>query len=124
MYDETTCCRHLFIRSDGNGANNDAIFQHHAQHQENKVKQEHGGPQCLVHLPLAGCNGDGDKEEHYEEQHDGTEESVAADSHWSQTVAERVQEPRDWEPFETTLQRLDNPNPGLGVQINVAAVFI
>lgn len=83
--EENACCRG---RSDGNGADNDAIFQHHTKHQENKVEQEHGEPQCLIHLPLAGCNGDDDKEEHDEEQHDGTEEPIAADGDRSQTVEE------------------------------------
>ena len=72
--------------SDGNRADNDAILQHHAKHQEDKVEQEHGETQCLIHLPLTGSNRDSDKEEHDEEQHDGTEEPVAADGDGSQTV--------------------------------------
>lgn len=70
----------------GNGTDNDAILQHHAENQENEVKQEHGGAQSLVHLPVTGCDGNDDKEKHDEEQHNGTEESVAADSDWGQAV--------------------------------------
>lgn len=80
--------------SDGNWAGDDAILQHHAEHQEDEVEQEHGGAQNFVHLPLAGRDGDDDKEKHDEEQHDGTEEAVAADGDRSQTVEERVEEPR------------------------------
>lgn len=73
-------------RSYGNGTDNDAILQHHAENQENEVKQEHGGAQRLVHPPVTGRDGNDDKEQHDEEQHDGTEEAVAADSDWSQAV--------------------------------------
>lgn len=87
-HEDNACCGEGSHGLDGNGADNDAILQHHAEHQENKVEQEHGGTQHLVHLPFAGCDGDDDKEKHDEEQHDGTEEAVAADGHWSQTVEE------------------------------------
>lgn len=80
--------------SDGNGAGDDAILQHHTEDQEDEVEQEHGGAQNFVHLPLAGRDGDDDEEKHDEEQHDGTEEAVAADGDRSQTVEERVEEPR------------------------------
>lgn len=80
--------------SDGNGAGNDAVLQHHAEDQEDEVEQEHGGAQNFVHLPLAGRDGDDDEEKHDEEQHDGTEEAVAADGDRSKTVEERVEEPR------------------------------
>lgn len=77
-----------FALSNGNRADNDAVLEHHAEHQEDEVEEEHGETQHLVHLPFAGCDGDGDKEEHEEEQHDGTEQTVTADSYWSQTVDE------------------------------------
>lgn len=93
--------RFLFTRSDGNRADNDAILQHHAKHQEDKVEQEHGEAQTLIHLPLTGCNGDDDKNEHDKEQHDGTEEPITADGDWSQTVNRWVQEPRDRQALET-----------------------
>lgn len=83
--------------SDGDGADDDAVLQHHAQHQEDKVEQEHGEAQRLVHLPPARPDGDDDEEEHDEEQHDGTEEPVAADRNWGQVVDGGVQEPRDRE---------------------------
>lgn len=85
----------IFALSDGNWADDDAVLEHHAEHQEDEVEEEHGETQHLVHLPFAGCDGDGDKEEHEEEQHDGTEQAVTADGYWSQTVDEREQEPRD-----------------------------
>lgn len=78
--------RLLFTQSYGNRADNDAILQHHTKHQEDKVEQEHGGTQHFIHLPLTGRNGDDNKEEHEEQQHNGTEEPIAADSHWSQTM--------------------------------------
>lgn len=87
-HEDNACWGEISRGSDGNGAGNDAILQHHAEHQENKVEQEHGGTQYLVHLPFAGCNRDDDKKKHDEEQHDGTEEAVAADGHRSQTVEE------------------------------------
>lgn len=96
-----------FCDSDGNGAGNDAILQHHTEDQEDEVEQEHGGAQHLVHLPLAGGNGDDDKEEHDEEQHDGAEEAVAADGDRSQTVEERVQEPWHWKPFRENTGELN-----------------
>lgn len=94
-------CSTAHLCSDGNGTDNDAIFQHHAENQENEVKQEHGGAQRLVHLPVTGRDGDDDKEKHDKEQHDCTEEPVTADGHRSQAVDGWVQQPRDGKPFET-----------------------
>lgn len=90
--------------SDGNGTDNDAIFQHHAENQENEVKQEHGGAQRLVHLPVTGRDGNDDKEKHDEEQHDRAEEPVAADGDRGQAVDGRVHQPRDGKPLETVRQ--------------------
>lgn len=87
--------RLVFAVSDGNRADNDAILQHDAKNQEDKVEEKHSEAQHLVHFPFTGCDGDDDEKEHEEEQHDGTEKAVAADSNWSQTVEERVQEPWD-----------------------------
>lgn len=72
--------------SDGNGTDNHPIFQHHAENQENEVKQEHGGAQRLVHLPITGRDGNDDKEKHDKEQHNSTEEPITADGDWSQAV--------------------------------------
>ena len=87
------------MHSDRNRAGNDSILQHHAKHQKDEIEQEHRETQRLIHLPLTGRDGDDDKEEHDEEQYDGTEEPVAADGHWSKTVDGRVHEPRDWKTF-------------------------
>lgn len=81
--------------SDRNRADNDAILQHDAEHQEDKIEEKHSETQELIHLPFTDCDGNYDEKKHDEEQHDGTEKAVAADSHWSQTVDERVQEPWD-----------------------------
>lgn len=86
------------VLSDGNGAGNDAILQHHTEDQEDKVEQEHGGAQNFVHLPLAGSDGDDDEEKHDEEQHDGTEEAVAADGDRRHTMEGGVEEPRHRKP--------------------------
>lgn len=76
----------LITYSDGNRADNDAVLQHHTKHQEDEVEQEHGETQRFVHLPLTGCDGDDDEEEHEEKEHNGTEEAIAADGNWSQTM--------------------------------------
>lgn len=80
----------------------DAILQHNAQRHEDEVKQNHGQTKHPVHLPLAGYYGDDDKEEHDEEQRDGTQKSTAADGYWSQTVDERVKEPWGWTTMKGT----------------------
>lgn len=69
-----------------NRADNDTVFQHHTNHQEDQVEQDHGQAQHPVNLPLTGCNAGYDKEERDEEQHIATEEPIAADGHWSQTM--------------------------------------
>lgn len=101
---EGDACRRERLCSDGNGTDNDAVFQHHAENQENEIKQEHGGTQRLIHLPVTGCDGNDDKEKHDEEQHDRAEEPVAADGDRGQAVDGRVYQPRDGKPFETTWQ--------------------
>ena len=80
-------------------ADNDAIFQHHTKHQEDKVEQDHGQAQHLVNLPLTGCNRGDNKEKRDEEQRSATEKPIAADGHWSKTVGDWVQEPREWKSF-------------------------
>lgn len=84
MSEEDACSRDLC--SDGNGTDDDAIFQHHAENQENEVKQEHGGTQRLIHLPVTGCDGNDDKEKHDKEQHNCAEEPIAADGDRGQSV--------------------------------------
>lgn len=69
-------------------ADKNVILKHQANHQEDKVKQEHGETKPLTYLPLTGCNGDDEKEEHDKEQHDGAEEAIAADGDWNQTADE------------------------------------
>lgn len=100
MSEEDACSREGRC-SDGNGTDNNAIFQHHAENQENEVKQEHGGTQCLIHLPVTGCDGNDDKEKHDKEQHNCAEEPVAADGDRGQAVDGRVHQPRDGKPFKT-----------------------
>lgn len=90
-------CVHSLL--DGNGADDDTILQHNTEHQEDEVEEKHGGTQHLIHLPFTGRDGDDDEEEHEKEQHNGTEEPVAADRYWSETVEHRVQEPWDRKAF-------------------------
>lgn len=85
----------MFAVSDGNRADDDPIFQHNTQHQEDKVEEKHGETQHLIHLPFTGCDGDDDKEEHEEEQHDGTEQAVGADGHRLAGMQGSVYKPGD-----------------------------
>lgn len=100
MSEEDACSRER-RSSDGNRTDNNAIFQHHAENQENEVKQEHGGTQRLIHLPVTGSDGDDDKEKHDKEQHNCAEEPIAADGDWGQAVDGGVHQPRDGKPFKT-----------------------
>lgn len=67
--------------SDGHWAGDDFVLQHDGYDEEDKVEKEHEEPQELAHPPLAGSNGDDDKQEHEEEQHDGTEQTGTAHGH-------------------------------------------
>lgn len=67
--------------SNRNGADDEAVLEHDAEDQEHKVEQEHGEAQRAAHLPAAGGDGDDHKEQHEEQQHDGTEEAVGVDRH-------------------------------------------
>ncbi len=73
--------RSLPISSDGNRADEDAIFQQDAEEEEHKIQYEHGEAQHSAHLPATGGNGDDDEEEHEEEEDDGAEQAVGADSY-------------------------------------------
>lgn len=88
------------VASDGNGADDDLVLQHDADHQEDHIEEEHDEAQQLAHLPLAGGDGDNDEEEHEEEEHDGTEEAITADLHGTHTVRQREHEPRERQPEE------------------------
>lgn len=72
--------------SDGDGAGDDLVLQHDADHQEDEVQHEHEEAQKLAHPPLAHSDGHDDEEEHEEEQHDGAEEAVTAYRHGLQVV--------------------------------------
>lgn len=91
--------------SDGNGADDDLVLQHDADHQEDDVEEEHNEAQQLAHLPLAGGDGDDDDEEHEEEEHDGAEEAVAAHHHGLQTVPQGEHEPRERQPEQGRANR-------------------
>ena len=92
--------------SDGHGAGDNAVLQHHAEHEEHQVEQEHGGAQGLVHLPIAAGDGDDDEEQHEEEEDDGTEEPVAAHLHGDEAVCDGVQEPGDRQTVTGATQRV------------------
>lgn len=119
MSEEDACSREGLC-SDGNGTDNDAIFQHHAENQENEVKQEHGRAQCLIHLPITGCDRNDDKEKHDKEQHNCTEESITADGDRGQAVDGRVHQPRDRKPLETMGQRPPSAERRLKTVLNVS----
>ena len=88
--------------SDGHWADEDAVLQHDAEHQEQEVEDEHGEAQPAAHPPAARRDGDDDEEEHDEEQHDGAEEAVGAHGDGHVAVRHRVQEPRDGQAERTT----------------------
>jgi len=87
--------------SDGHGADEDAILQHHAEHEEHEVQDEHGEAQLSAHPPAADGDGDDDEEEHEEEQHDGAEQAVGLDGHRLAVVQQSVYEPRDGQAATT-----------------------
>lgn len=72
--------------SDGHRTADDLILQHDAEHQEDKIQQEHDEAEQFAHAPLAGGNGDDHEDQHDEEEHDGAEEAVGADLHWFQAA--------------------------------------
>lgn len=79
--------------SDRHRTGNDPVFQHDADHQEDKIQHEHDETEQLAHAPLAGGDGDDDEEKHEEEEHDGTEEAIGADLHWAEAVEQGPEEP-------------------------------
>lgn len=83
---------------DGDRALENFVFQEDADHQEREVEAKHDEAEDFVHPPLAEGNGEDDKEQHDEEEDDGTEEAIAADSHWLESVDDGVEEPGQWEP--------------------------
>lgn len=98
--DHSRCwCKIWLFLLDGDGACKNSVFQENAHHQEHKVEAKHDEAQDFVHSPLAEGNGEDDEEQHDEEKDDGTEEAIAADSHWLESVNDGVQEPGQWEPY-------------------------
>lgn len=85
------------LGSDRDGAGEDAVLQQDAEDEEHKVQCEHGEAQHSAHLPATGCDGDDDKEEHEEQQHDGAEEAIRADSHRLAAVKQSVDKPGHWQ---------------------------
>lgn len=81
--------------SDRDGADDDLVLQHDADHQEDEIEQEHDEAQQFAHLPLTGGDGDDDEEEHDEEQHDSAEQTVTTHPNRAHTVEAGVQQP--WE---------------------------
>lgn len=83
---------------DGDRANENFVFQEDADHQEHEVEAKHDEAEDFVHPPFAEGDGENDKKQHDEEKDDGTEEAIAADSHWAESVDDGVEEPGQWEP--------------------------
>ena len=97
-----TCARASVCFSDGHGAGEDAVLEHHAEHQEQEVEHEHGEAEAAAHPPAAGRDGDDDEEEHEEEQHDGAEEAVGAHLDGLVAVRQRVHKPGDGQAGKRT----------------------
>lgn len=91
----TKSCVTVLFPSDGNRADEDTILQQNTQDEEHKVQYEHGEAQLSAHLPPTGGDGDNDKEEHQEEQHNGAEQAIGADHNWLTVVEQGVYQPRD-----------------------------
>ena len=83
---------------DGDRAHENFVFQGDADHQEHEVEAKHDEAEDFVHPPFAEGDGENDKKQHDEEKDDGTEEAIAADSHWAESVDDGVEEPGQWEP--------------------------
>jgi hypothetical protein len=83
---------------DGDRAHENFVFQEDADHQEHEVEAKHDEAEDFVHPPFAEGDGENDKKQHDEEKDDGTEEAIAADSHWAESVDDGVEEPGQWEP--------------------------
>lgn len=71
----------LHFLSDGDRTADDFVLQHDADYKEDKIKQEHNKAQDFAHLPFASRDGHDDKQEHEEQEDDGTEQPVAAHSY-------------------------------------------
>lgn len=83
---------------DGDRAHKNSVFQEDADHQKHKVEAKHDEAQHFVHPPFAERNGKDNEQQHDEEEDNGTEEAIAADSHGLKSVNDGVQEPGQWEP--------------------------
>lgn len=68
----------LHFLSDGDRTADDFVLQHDADHKEDEIEQEHSKAQDFAHPPLASRDGHDDKQEHEEEEDNGTEQTIAA----------------------------------------------
>lgn len=78
---------------DGDRTLDHFVLQKDTDNQEHKVKPKHEETQDFIHPPLAGSNGEDDKEQHDEEEDNRTEQTIAADCHRGKTVNYSIQEP-------------------------------
>lgn len=78
---------------DGDRTLDHFVLQENTDNQEHKIKPKHEETQDFIHLPLAGSNGEDDKEQHDEEEDNCTEQAIAADCHWGEAVNHSIQEP-------------------------------
>lgn len=83
---------------DGDRALENSVFQEDADDQEHEVEAKHDETEYFVHSPFAEGNGENDKQQHDEEKDDSTEEAIAADSHWLESVDDGVEEPGQGQP--------------------------
>lgn len=83
----------LCCLSDGDRTADDFVLQHDADNKEDEIEQEHNKAQDFAHLPFASGDGHDDKQEHEEQEDDGTEQTIAAHSHWLEVIDGAVDEP-------------------------------
>lgn len=95
------------LPSDGDRTADDFVLQHDADDKEDEIEQEHNEAQDFAHLPFAGSDGHDDKQEHEEEEDNGTEQTVAAHSHWPEVIDGAEDEPGEGQTGGTQDRRRD-----------------
>lgn len=83
----------LHFLSDSDRTADDLVLQHDADDKEDEIEQEHSKAQDFAHLPFASSDGHDDKQEHEEQEDNGTEQTVAAHSYWPEVIDGAVDEP-------------------------------
>ncbi|CAH2089198.1 unnamed protein product [Euphydryas editha] len=74
-----------------------AILEAQANGDEDKIKQEHGETETLVHFPPKAGYADDDEDQHGEEQYDAADHALRVDSDRF-PVYQTIEEPRQRQP--------------------------